>query len=153
MGSPSDEKLSCAICQEEVIEPAKFIPCNHAYHLGCVQRWLTVGATCPVCRSIVEKLEDATGIVEHADSYLGRTPKQLEAVLEQSSGNASESSFEESSQSSSDSYSVETSSSSSVSRSRLDIESSSSYSEESDSEDQPKKRKARRDASPKQRKK
>lgn len=151
--TPDTEKLLCAICQEEVSEPTRFIPCRHAYHLGCVQRWLAVGPTCPLCRTTVEKIEDASGIVEYADAYLGRTEKQLSVVLEHSDSEPLESSFEASSESSEEYNSDE--SSSSVSRSRLDEESSSSYSADSDSDDQPRKakqRKTRKDRSPTRRK-
>ena len=145
----SEEKETCAICLEPVDEPTRYIPCGHIYHLGCAQRWLAVGPTCPRCVQPVEKLEDAQGIVDHADSYLGKNSKQLGDVLERSRS-VSESSYSEPDNSSDADYSgSDSSSSASVSRSKIDIESSASYSEESDSDERPVKRRPRkRDASP-----
>ncbi|KAI3429165.1 RING-type domain-containing protein [Psidium guajava] len=45
-------ECECAICLESVVagEPAKEMPCKHRFHGGCIERWLGVHGTCPVCR-------------------------------------------------------------------------------------------------------
>ncbi|KAL6187696.1 hypothetical protein ACLB2K_039091 [Fragaria x ananassa] len=42
----------CPICldQFEVGGEAKQMPCNHVFHGDCVEKWLKVHGTCPVCR-------------------------------------------------------------------------------------------------------
>jgi hypothetical protein len=45
----------CALCLQ-VYEPGEGIrslPCSHAYHAECVDRWLTgaEGRTCPLCKA------------------------------------------------------------------------------------------------------
>ncbi|KAG6396567.1 hypothetical protein SASPL_142719 [Salvia splendens] len=42
----------CAICLEgwEEGEKAKEMPCKHRFHGGCIERWLNVSGSCPVCR-------------------------------------------------------------------------------------------------------
>lgn len=42
----------CAICLDEwkVGEKIKEMPCKHSYHSGCIEKWLGVHGTCPVCR-------------------------------------------------------------------------------------------------------
>ncbi|KAL1539437.1 RING-type E3 ubiquitin transferase [Salvia divinorum] len=42
----------CAICLEgwEEGERAKEMPCKHRFHGGCIERWLNVSGSCPVCR-------------------------------------------------------------------------------------------------------
>ncbi|OIT07421.1 PREDICTED: RING-H2 finger protein ATL20-like [Nicotiana attenuata] len=44
---------SCPICLAEYLagEIAKCMPeCQHCFHLECVDKWLKINTTCPVCR-------------------------------------------------------------------------------------------------------
>ena len=47
-----DELSHCPICLEdfEVGDTVCMLPCNHAYRLVCILRWLETSRTCPVCR-------------------------------------------------------------------------------------------------------
>ncbi|KAK9271910.1 hypothetical protein L1049_002275 [Liquidambar formosana] len=42
----------CVICLEEykVGEKAKEMPCEHKFHSGCIEKWLGIHGSCPVCR-------------------------------------------------------------------------------------------------------
>ncbi|CAI0448003.1 unnamed protein product [Linum tenue] len=42
----------CVICLEEwkVGEVVKEMPCKHRFHGGCVEKWLGIHGSCPVCR-------------------------------------------------------------------------------------------------------
>jgi hypothetical protein len=42
----------CAICAEEYERGHSVLrlPCRHAYHAACVERWLTSHSSCPICR-------------------------------------------------------------------------------------------------------
>jgi len=44
----------CVICLD-VIQPdnIEFLPCFHAYHAKCIQKWLRQKNTCPLCKSPV----------------------------------------------------------------------------------------------------
>jgi len=45
---------TCVICMGvfRVGQPVKLaLPCHHAMHSGCLERWLTQTPTCPVCRA------------------------------------------------------------------------------------------------------
>jgi len=54
-----DETEQCAICLTdfESGEELRVLPCDetgrHAFHLNCIDRWLQVNDTCPICRSPV----------------------------------------------------------------------------------------------------
>lgn len=51
----------CVICLEEfggVGELAKEMPCKHKFHGGCVERWLKIHGSCPVCRYTMPVDED-----------------------------------------------------------------------------------------------
>jgi len=43
----------CAICLEEfqVNEGVANLPCNHLFHIACVQEWFKNNTTCPICRN------------------------------------------------------------------------------------------------------
>jgi hypothetical protein len=45
----------CAICLEAVAagDRVRRLPCAHAYHARCVDRWLASNARCPTCNASV----------------------------------------------------------------------------------------------------
>jgi len=43
--------MVCTICMEAVQAEARYLPCMHAFHRGCIGAWLRRQRTCPVCRS------------------------------------------------------------------------------------------------------
>lgn len=52
---PSDQ-TSCAVCMAdfEVSEDLRYLHCTHHFHKECIDRWLSVAPTCPVCKGDVE---------------------------------------------------------------------------------------------------
>ncbi|KAI3792615.1 hypothetical protein L2E82_06498 [Cichorium intybus] len=53
-GLPNDD-TTCAICLSDykLIESLRTIPeCNHYFHSECIDEWLKLNATCPVCRNM-----------------------------------------------------------------------------------------------------
>ncbi|KAM3407559.1 hypothetical protein ACQJBY_001130 [Aegilops geniculata] len=51
----------CAVCLGEMEdgELGRMLPvCSHAFHVGCIDAWLRLSSTCPVCRSAVRTEED-----------------------------------------------------------------------------------------------
>mmetsp|Transcript_29479 Transcript_29479/g.28629 ORF Transcript_29479/g.28629 Transcript_29479/m.28629 type:complete len:90 (-) Transcript_29479:45-314(-) len=53
-----DSSLSkCLICMEvyEVEESIRTMPCLHYFHTGCIDKWLTRGKTCPICKFDIKK--------------------------------------------------------------------------------------------------
>ena len=49
------ERPSCSICMVEYEEgeEIRVLPCTHEFHVECVDRWLTMKRTCPLCRADV----------------------------------------------------------------------------------------------------
>uniref|UniRef100_A0A803MNE4 RING-type E3 ubiquitin transferase n=1 Tax=Chenopodium quinoa TaxID=63459 RepID=A0A803MNE4_CHEQI len=46
------EEKECVICLEEckVGDLVKEMPCKHRFHGGCIDKWLNLHGSCPVCR-------------------------------------------------------------------------------------------------------
>jgi hypothetical protein len=47
----SSEEGSCIIClaDYEVDEELKVLPCHHHFHKACIDEWLHIQKTCPLC--------------------------------------------------------------------------------------------------------
>nr|XP_043613473.1 E3 ubiquitin-protein ligase MPSR1 [Erigeron canadensis] len=67
----------CVICMEEykVGDVAKEMPCQHKFHGECVDKWLKIHGTCPVCRlkvgsgdDVDEKSDDVDGNSDDVES-------------------------------------------------------------------------------------
>lgn len=70
--SPSAAKEEhCAVCLGEMEdgELGRLLPaCRHVFHVGCIDAWLRLSSTCPVCRSAVRTEQDAVAPVAGAAS-------------------------------------------------------------------------------------
>lgn len=56
----SDETYHCAICFENYIPgiKLKFLPCGHHFHQECIDEWLDLKDTCPLCKRNINLLYD-----------------------------------------------------------------------------------------------
>jgi len=47
-----DDKVECAVCRDEYVleEEVKRLPCKHVFHPKCVDPWLELHDSCPICR-------------------------------------------------------------------------------------------------------
>lgn len=47
-----DQNKNCTICLEDfnLGDNIRTLTCNHIYHTGCIDDWLTINNSCPVCR-------------------------------------------------------------------------------------------------------
>ena len=60
-GDDAKYQVDCAICLSkfEENESVKAIPfCKHVFHPNCLNKWLSVQVTCPVCRGVVSTRSD-----------------------------------------------------------------------------------------------
>jgi len=52
---PGDQaKCSVCLCEFEEGETLKSLPCVHFFHQDCIDSWLMVGHTCPLCKTLVQ---------------------------------------------------------------------------------------------------
>ncbi|KAL5212457.1 hypothetical protein ABZP36_023304 [Zizania latifolia] len=61
----------CAICYSTYVlcsAAAVKLSCSHAYHRTCLDKWVSVNRTCPMCRSPVP--EGINFLYDYADDYL-----------------------------------------------------------------------------------
>eukprot|EP00743_Colponemidia_sp_Colp-15_P005930 GILK01006376.1.p1 GENE.GILK01006376.1~~GILK01006376.1.p1 ORF type:complete len:429 (+),score=60.40 GILK01006376.1:186-1472(+) len=51
-----EDAVDCSVCQCELMEGdgVRTLPCSHIYHRGCIDRWLHVKKTCPLCLFCIE---------------------------------------------------------------------------------------------------
>jgi len=61
-GNPADGRPphECCVCSEAYSAevPMKKTPCNHYFHTECLEKWLKVARTCPLCRMDLEEAVD-----------------------------------------------------------------------------------------------
>ncbi|CAA3013805.1 E3 ubiquitin-protein ligase RING1-like [Olea europaea var. sylvestris] len=62
----TEPDLECSICLEEfeVDGEVKEMPCKHKFHSGCIDKWLGLHGSCPVCRykmPVEDKKEGESG--------------------------------------------------------------------------------------------
>ncbi|KAI8619844.1 hypothetical protein BC830DRAFT_1059918, partial [Chytriomyces sp. MP71] len=65
-GQDLGEHPECPVCQddfsnEEGGEETIILECKHHFHPQCIENWLKLNATCPVCRKQVAPPDSATG--------------------------------------------------------------------------------------------
>ncbi|OAQ26430.1 hypothetical protein K457DRAFT_140347 [Linnemannia elongata AG-77] len=54
------EEATCAICLGDYNpdETIRFLPCQHHFHLECVDQWLATDKSCPLCKHDIDKPVD-----------------------------------------------------------------------------------------------
>ncbi|KAF2313619.1 hypothetical protein GH714_012431 [Hevea brasiliensis] len=52
----------CAICLDEMSVGGviREMPCKHGFHSGCIEKWLGLHRSCPVCRFMMPTEDDGT---------------------------------------------------------------------------------------------
>ncbi len=94
----------CSICTDAITAETGQVKlaCSHTFHLGCIARWATGGASnCPMCRAELtekERVEESDaassvseppqwGSVEFLARYLGSTTGRAQIYLDTFNGN------------------------------------------------------------------
>ncbi|KAI6670319.1 hypothetical protein NL676_005204 [Syzygium grande] len=77
-----EESGDCAICLEEhaVGDEAREMPCRHRFHSGCIEMWLSMHGTCPVCRFAMPPEEDAK-VLDEGGEDRARSRRPIVVVL------------------------------------------------------------------------
>ncbi|KAK0586738.1 hypothetical protein LWI29_011525 [Acer saccharum] len=58
---PNDNTCSICLCEYQAKETLRTIPeCNHYFHADCIDEWLKMKASCPVCRNLPDGSSLAT---------------------------------------------------------------------------------------------
>ncbi|MED6132012.1 hypothetical protein PIB30_015376 [Stylosanthes scabra] len=58
---PNDNLCSICLCEYQPKETLRTIPeCNHYFHANCIDGWLKMNATCPLCRNLPQRSVSST---------------------------------------------------------------------------------------------
>jgi len=65
----------CVICLADLREGdyTRELPCPHIFHKKCIDRWLTMRQTCPICRTKVVQDDEASMLLAETKDYDWRT--------------------------------------------------------------------------------
>ncbi|KAJ3156428.1 hypothetical protein HDU89_004210 [Geranomyces variabilis] len=72
----------CSVCQDEYTEgeAVTALPCKHLFHGACIEHWLKVNGTCPVCRhSLVSAGKEGTSEPSASTSQTAPSPQNAAA--------------------------------------------------------------------------
>ncbi|KAG2279571.1 hypothetical protein Bca52824_050791 [Brassica carinata] len=55
--SLNKDDIKCSICLEEYVDGDEVgsMPCEHMFHVSCVQQWLRMKNWCPICKTSAEE--------------------------------------------------------------------------------------------------
>ncbi|CAK7348022.1 unnamed protein product [Dovyalis caffra] len=62
----SHEDAECCICLSAYEDGSELreLPCNHHFHCVCIDKWLCINATCPLCKFNIVKTDSESGRAE-----------------------------------------------------------------------------------------
>lgn len=67
-----DSKCSVCLADYQIEEKLRVLPlCNHAFHVQCIDEWLSKNVTCPMCRTSLNKVVDESNVdhVQPSDAH------------------------------------------------------------------------------------
>ena len=53
-----EQQEECIICLDTVETEWRDLECHHRYHKKCIEDWITIRATCPLCLKTIKKIEE-----------------------------------------------------------------------------------------------
>ena len=53
-----EQQEECVICLDDVETEWRDLECHHRYHKQCIENWIVVRATCPLCMKTIKDIEE-----------------------------------------------------------------------------------------------
>ncbi|KAI5665653.1 hypothetical protein M9H77_15506 [Catharanthus roseus] len=102
----NEEGLECSICLADfdVGGEAKEMPCKHRYHADCIEKWLGIRGSCPMCRFSMPAEEQVSNKTENgneeseaeaeaATAQVEEEEQERESAAGEGSGDTTQSTF------------------------------------------------------------
>jgi hypothetical protein len=53
------KESNCVVCQSEFQkqEEIRTLPCKHSFHKDCIDQWLKINKTCPICKKDITEAQ------------------------------------------------------------------------------------------------
>jgi hypothetical protein len=82
--SERDEQSVCVVCQTdfELKQNIRALPCSHIFHTKCVDKWLKINRTCPICRSPNECVSNTSSTNQREWINNGRRGMYQNSIIE-----------------------------------------------------------------------
>ncbi|KAM5566279.1 E3 ubiquitin-protein ligase [Rosa sericea] len=84
----SGEDAVCCICLAKYAnnDELRELPCSHFFHKDCVDKWLKINASCPLCKSevgesLLGSLSSINGSQQRSDSRVGNEVAEVNTVF------------------------------------------------------------------------
>lgn len=58
------EEPCCSICLSYNNSEKRILPCNHIFHRNCINEWLIMKKSCPICRTEINEQINTGGVTE-----------------------------------------------------------------------------------------
>ena len=57
MNTSDSSNMECVICLSNLNSGCKLLSCGHSFHKECINRWLNLKTSCPVCRKQIDSYD------------------------------------------------------------------------------------------------
>jgi hypothetical protein len=73
--------MTCGVCLESTDLDCKLGNCTHRFHFECIKRWSDVENSCPLCKSLFDKIVKDNGKIEDVEPKKKMSSQKNKGVM------------------------------------------------------------------------